>query len=90
MKKLLLTTGTLLALSAGGAFAAGPDVTGQPVPSANQPQGTVGAYATFNMGYVFPNSGSPSSAGPLAPPAAAGSHVSGTYLYPPADTNDDD
>lgn len=89
MKKLLLTTGTLLALSAGGAFAAGPDVTGQTVPSANQPQGAVGVYATVNTGYVFPDSGLPSSDAASAQGAAGGFHFSRIYLYPPAESNDE-
>ena len=96
MRKLLLTTGTLLALSAGGAFAYSPDVTGQTVPSADQPQGAAGGYGTFNSGYLFPNDGSPSSdeylARPASPqPAQNGTgrfHFSHIYLYPPAESND--
>jgi hypothetical protein len=87
MKRLLLTTAAVLALSTGGAFAAG--ATASTVPPADEPQATANSYS----GYLFPEGPLPGDQtiphiAPQPAPTGGPFGITHVYLFPPSDGAD--
>lgn len=81
MNRYVLVAATALSLSAGSAFAAGP----QPIAAPNA------YYGYYSSGYVFPNDGSPSADQPMAravPQQQGPGPFSRLYLYSPSEGTD--